>query len=616
MPFLAQSRLTARILVWVVVAGVLVFSLVTGLTVLQDRDRMYRAAQQDARRNVSRNLAAISTALWNYDITALNATLAGLIQSGSIVQAEVRDTNRQVTEIERPDQETKPETRWEVPVVGPDGTTRIGTLKISESYSEVRDYLTQHLAAELLPELTKIVGVAALLFIIIYRLVTRHLQALAHEVSNLKPGTAPTPVTLQRKVQHDELDTLIASINRFRSERADVENALLHDIAERKRVEATLHMAESDLSEALQIAQLAYWQYDMATEEFALNDRYYSLVRASVAKVGGYRMRADDFFQAFIYAEDAPAFASYIKEALQGAKPGELSQTETRMFCGDSTTRVMLVRCKAEPGDASKAARLIGTVQDITERRRAQEALRATQSELARVTRLTTVGQMAASIAHEINQPLGAIVANANAGLRFLKAETPDLAEAQEALAQIVGEGHRASQVIGGIRAIFKKDSQLKVRLDVNRIIHEVLALVRGELQSQRVQVQTDLAEQLPKVSGVHVQLQQVILNLLTNAIDAMASTGGQARVLRVSSARREPHDVLITVEDTGPGIDPKNMDHIFDSFFTTKSQGMGMGLSICRSIIEAHEGRLFVSPGAGGGTAFQIALPADEAAS
>jgi signal transduction histidine kinase len=186
----------------------------------------------------------------------------------------------------------------------------------------------------------------------------------------------------------------------------------------------------------------------------------------------------------------------------------------------------------------------------------------------------------------------------------------------QEALAQIVGEGHRASQVIGSIRAIFKKDSQLKVRLDVNRIIHEVLALVRGELQSQRVQVQTDLAEQLPKVSGVHVQLQQVILNLLTNAIEAMASINGQARVLRVSSARREPHDVLITVEDTGPGIDPKNMDHIFDSFFTTKSQGMGMGLSICRSIIEAHEGRLFVSPGAGGGTAFQIALPADEAAS
>jgi signal transduction histidine kinase len=616
MPFLAQSRLTARILVRVVVAGVVVFSLVTALTVLQDRDRMYREAQQDARRNVSRNLAAISTALWNYDIPALNATLAGLIQSGSIVRAEIRDSNRQVTEMERPDPETKPESRWEVPIVGPDGTTRIGTLAIFESYGEVRDYLTRHLAAELLPELTKIAGVAVLMFIIIYRLVTRHLQALAREVSNLRPGTVPTPITLQRKVQHDELDTLVASINRFRSERAEVENTLLHDIAERKRVEATLHQAESDLSEALQIAQLAYWQYDKATEEFTLNDSYYSLLRTSAGKVGGYRMGADDFFQAFIYAEDAPAFSSYINEALQGAKPGELSHTETRMFCADSTTRLMLVRCKAEPNHASKAARLIGTVQDVTERRRAQEALRATQSELARMTRLTTVGQMAASIAHEINQPLGAIVANGNAGLRFLTAETPDLAEAREAFSQIVNEGHRASQIIGSIRAMFKKDEQLKVQLDVNQIIHEMLALVRGELQGQHVQLRTDLAEQLPKVPAVRVQLQQVILNLLTNAIEAMASTSGRARVLYVSSTRVEPRDVLITVADTGPGIDPMNRDHIFDAFFTTKSRGMGMGLSICRSIIEAHDGHLSVSPGAGGGTAFQIALPIGEAAS
>jgi PAS domain S-box-containing protein len=616
MSFLTRSRLTTRILVWLVVAGVLVFSLVTALTVLQERDRMYRAAQQDARRNVARNLAAISTALWNYDVTTLNATLAGLIQSGSIVRAEIRDPNRQVAEIERTDEETSPEARWEVPIVGPDGTTQIGTLKISESYREVRDYLTQHLATELLPELTKIAGVAALMFIMIHRLVTRHLQALARDVSNLNPGTVPAPITLQREVQHDELDTLVASINRFRGERAEVENALLHDIAERKRVEATLHKAESDLSEALQIAQLAYWQFDKATEEFTLNDRFYSLLHTSVGKLGGYRMRADEFFQAFIFVEDAPAFASYIKKALQGAEPGELSQTETGMFCADGTTRLMLVRCKAEPSHASEPAGLIGTIQDITERRRAQEVLRATQSELARVTRLTTVGQMAASIAHEINQPLGAIVANGNAGLRFLKAEPPDLAEACEALAQIVGEGHRASQVIGSIRAMFKKDSQLKARLDLNRIIDEVLALVRGELRSQRVQLQTDLAEQLPEVSGMHVQLQQVILNLLTNAIEAMASTSGRPRVLRVSSARREPREVLITVEDTGPGIDPKNMDHIFDSFFTTKSQGMGMGLSICRSIIEAHEGRLSVSPGAESGTAFQIVLPAGEASS
>ena len=188
--------------------------------------------------------------------------------------------------------------------------------------------------------------------------------------------------------------------------------------------------------------------------------------------------------------------------------------------------------------------------------------------------------------------------------------------EAREALTQIVGEGHRASQVIGSIRALFKKDSQEKAQLDVNQIIREVLALVGGELRSQNILVQIELSEPLPCVSGVRIQLQQVILNLLTNAIEAIGSTSGRARVLRVSSARHEPYGVLITVADTGPGIDPKNMDRIFDSFFTTKSHGMGMGLSICRSIIEAHEGHLSLSPGAGGGTAFQIALPTGEAAS
>jgi signal transduction histidine kinase len=615
-PLLAQSRLTARILLWVVIAGGLVFLLVTAVTVLQDRDRMYQAAQRDARRNVSRNLAAISTALWNYDVPALNATLSGLVQSGSIVRAEIRDLNRQVTAVERPEGEARAEAEWQVPIIGPDKATRIGTLEISESYGEMRDVLARNLAADLLAELAKIAGLAALLFVIIYRLVTRHLQSLAREVSNPMSGTAPIPIALQRRARRDELDTLVGSINRFRSERRAVEEELLRDIVERKRVEETLHKAESDLSEALQIAQMAYWQYDVARQEFTLNDRFYSLLRTDAAQMGGYCLHAHDFYRRLLYTEDVPAFAAYIDEAVRGTGPDQPSQTDMRVASADGALRIMFVRCKAELGEAGKAARLIGTVQDITEPRRAQEALRAARAELGRATRLTAIGQMAASIAHEINQPLGAIVANANAGLRFLKAETPDLAEACESLTQIVGEGHRASQVIGSIRAMFTKESQQKAPLDINQVIREVLALLRGELHSHRIKLQTDLSEELPKVSGVATQLQQVIFNLLTNAIEAMASTSRPAHVLRVSSALREPRNVLITVEDTAAGIDPKDVEHIFDPFFTTKSHGMGLGLSICRTIIEAHGGRLSVSPAAGGGSAFHIALPADEAVS
>ncbi|SEC49448.1 PAS domain S-box-containing protein [Rhizobiales bacterium GAS191] len=587
------------------------FAAVTALTVLQERDRMYRAARDDARRNVARNIAAISTGLWNYDTAALNATLLALTQSGSIVRAEVRDLNRQVAEIAREDKSSKRESVWEVPVMGPDNSKQIGTLKIAESYSEVRDLLAGSLATVLVAELTKIVGLAALLFVIIYSLITRHLNGLARDVSNLVPGKPLAQIALRRtKVRHDELDTLVDSINRFRNERAEVESALLRDIAERKRVEAALTKTEGDLSEALQIARLAYWQYDSAPGQFIFNDQYYSLHRTSAAHMGGYRIKANDVFQKLIQPEDALAFAAYIWEALEAEQTVRPGQFDVRILCADGDTRSMLVSCRVEPGGAGEAVRLMGTMQDITERKRARDALRAAQSELARVTRLTTVGQMAASIAHEINQPLGAIVANGNAGLRFLRSKTPDLAEAQEALVHVVREGHRASEVIAGIRAMFKKGSQESTPLDVNQVIREVLALVQGELQNQSVSLQTELTEELPPVSAVRVQLQQVILNLLTNAIEAMASKDFYARLLRVTSQRREHHDVLITVEDSGPGIDPKNADHIFDLFFTTKSHGMGMGLSICRSIVEAHGGRLSVLPGIDGGSAFQISLP------
>ena len=174
-------------------------------------------------------------------------------------------------------------------------------------------------------------------------------------------------------------------------------------------------------------------------------------------------------------------------------------------------------------------------------------------------------------------------------------------------------EGHRASQVIGSIRAMFTKGDQEKAALGANELIREVLALLDGEIYTQRVSVHTELIEPLPRVFGNRVQLQQVILNLLTNAVEAMGSVTNRARVLRVKSKLHESDGVLITVEDSGPGIDPKDSDRIFEAFFTTKCQGMGMGLSICRSIIEAHKGRLWVSPGLHHGAVFHVVLPTGE---
>jgi len=259
----------------------------------------------------------------------------------------------------------------------------------------------------------------------------------------------------------------------------------------------------------------------------------------------------------------------------------------------------------------SRPQMFIATMIDITESKGAQDKLRATQTELARVTSLTAAGQMAASMAHEIKQPLAAIVTGGSAGLRWLSKPTPDLQEVRAVLESIVSEGNRAGQVIDGIRAMFKNDSREKALLDVNEVIREVIALLHSELQNHQILVQTELISQLPPVLADRVQLRQVVANLVANAIEAMGTVADRARTLRVKSVIREPDGVLIMVEDSGPGIDPENVDRIFHPFFTTKSQGTGMGLPVCRSIIEAHNGRLSVRPAADRGSVFQISLPA-----
>jgi C4-dicarboxylate-specific signal transduction histidine kinase len=246
----------------------------------------------------------------------------------------------------------------------------------------------------------------------------------------------------------------------------------------------------------------------------------------------------------------------------------------------------------------------------LSELSAARERESSDQFELARVSRLTTMGAMTASIAHEINQPLAAIAANANAGLRWLSRSTPDIEEVHAALKRINNDAHRASEVIQSVRSIFKKAPQQGAAVDVNDVVLEVLALVHGELINYRILVKSDLPRQLPQVRADRVQLQQVILNLITNAVEAMSSVQDRSRVLSVASRTQDPGSVLITVQDTGPGIDPDRRDRIFDAFFSTKASGMGMGLFICRSIIESHGGRLWATAAEPHGAIFHLLLP------
>jgi PAS domain S-box-containing protein len=246
---------------------------------------------------------------------------------------------------------------------------------------------------------------------------------------------------------------------------------------------------------------------------------------------------------------------------------------------------------------------------DITARRAAEDALRAAQSELGRVARLTTVGAMAASIAHELNQPLTSIVTNGNAGLRWLDRPEANLEEARSAFRRIVDEGHRAAQIITGIRAMFRKDSGERSPVAINELVCDVVSTVLRELKKRRISLTLELLDDLSSIEADRVQLEQVLLNLLTNAVDSMAAISERPHVLRVRSEHLEDW-VLVSVEDSGTGINPEHAERMFDAFFTTKPNGIGLGLSICRSIVEAHGGRLSASNAHPHGSIFQVTLP------
>jgi PAS domain S-box-containing protein len=252
----------------------------------------------------------------------------------------------------------------------------------------------------------------------------------------------------------------------------------------------------------------------------------------------------------------------------------------------------------------------VAFVLDLSEQKRAEEILRNTQAELGRVGRVTMMGELAASIAHELNQPLAAIVTNGSVGLRWLDRDNPDLEEARSAFSRIVNDGKRAGAIIRSLRAMVKKSAPERERFEINDAIQEVLALTRSEVQRNQASLQAELYPGHLMVLGDRIQLQQVLLNLIKNAVDAMNGITDRAKRLEISSQITESGEALIRVEDTGTGLDAASTEHIFEPFFTTKPTGMGLGLSICRSIIEAHGGRLWAAPRSTYGTAFQFTLP------
>jgi signal transduction histidine kinase len=372
---------------------------------------------------------------------------------------------------------------------------------------------------------------------------------------------------------------------------------------ERTRAEAALRASEASLAEGQQISHTGSWRWHVPTGEVRGSAEHWRIFGFDPAA----GPRSHLHYRERAHPDDRPALVHVLDTAIRDQRA---FQHEYRIVLPDGVVKHVQLAGRPDT-DASGALEFAGTIMDITERKRAEEALHNAQAELAHMARLTTMGELTASIAHEINQPLGAVVNNASACVRWLAAQ--NLEEARQSALRVVADGHRAGEIIGRMRALAKKAPPHKDWLDLNATIREVLALARSAVHRHGVVLETHLAAEVPRMLGDRIQLQQVLLNLLMNAIEAMSGVSAGPRTLWVSSELAAATEVLVTVRDAGPGIDPQSLDRLFDAFYTTKPHGLGLGLAISRRIIEAHGGRLWATPNTGPGVTFQFTLPAGE---
>jgi hypothetical protein len=374
------------------------------------------------------------------------------------------------------------------------------------------------------------------------------------------------------------------------------------DIDDRKRAEEELRRSEAFLAEGERLTLSGSFLWRLDTDEITFSEQLYRIHefdRDSPVTLERIRRR--------IHPEDLPLLSEKIERARAGGNSVLNYEIRLRMPNGS----VKYLRTIAHgTQDRDGRPEIVGAVQDVTERKLAEEALTQARSDLAHVTRVTSLGVLTASIAHEVNQPLSGIITNASTCLRMLAADPPNVEGARETAKRTIRDGNRASELITRLRALFSKKESTTEPVDLNEAAQEVIALSLCELQRNRVILRAEFADNLPVVTGDRVQLQQVVLNLLKNATDAMSAVDDRPRRLHIKTARDAGDTVRLTVQDAGVGLDPHVMDRLFQAFYTTKNDGMGIGLSVSRSIIERHHGRLWAEQNDGPGASFSFSIP------
>jgi PAS domain S-box-containing protein len=393
------------------------------------------------------------------------------------------------------------------------------------------------------------------------------------------------------------------SLSPLETEEGTLVSGAVRDITERKQAEEALRRSEGYLAEAQRLSQTGSWTYNPAMQK-AL---YWS---DEMFRICGFDpQKAPPTSEAFlerVHPEDRQNVDRTMRNA---AREKTEYRVEHRIIHPNGTIKHVQAIGHPALDRSGNVFEFVGSAMDITERKRAEEALRRAQADLAHVSRVTTMGELTASLAHEVNQPIAAAVTDANTCLRWLTRDHPDVEEARAAAMRIVKDGSSAADIISRIRLLFKKGTPEWEPVDVNAVVRETIVLLRGEATRYNISLRTELAEDLPQIMGDRVQLQQVIMNLIMNSIDAMKDVDG-TRELSIKSQRAEDEQLLVSVSDTGVGLPPQQADQIFNAFFTTKPHGTGMGLRISRSIVESHGGRLWAADTCPRGASFCFTLP------
>jgi PAS domain S-box-containing protein len=403
--------------------------------------------------------------------------------------------------------------------------------------------------------------------------------------------------------------TLLAT---FAGRQSELALSLSAEISQRKRTEEDLRRSEVYLAEAQRLSHIGSWAFNVATRRIIHSSAEYH--RLFGFDSGGVIPDWDDWVRR-IHPEDRETTRDTIEQRIRERMDFEL---DYRVVHPDGTIKYLHALGHPVLNPSGDLVEFVGTSIDLTERKLAEAEARGSeqryreiQRELAHANRIATMGQLTASITHEVKQPIAASVTNAEAALRWLDRQPPDLVEVRQTLARIVKDGIHAGEVVERIRDLIKKAPPRKDHFEINGAIHEIVELTHGETMKNSILVRTEFEECLPLIQGDRVQLQQVMLNLIINAVDAMSGTSEGSRELLISTEKSGWGDVLVVVRDSGPGLMPESLECLFDAFYTTKPKGLGLGLSICRSIVEEHGGKLWASANVPRGAAFRFTLPA-----